>query len=125
MNSADGFNFLFTRRLNQDPLENFFGVIRQNGGKCDNPYPLQFVRLFRQVCCRQLLTPSKGLNCELDLSVVLTSLSCTAKVQRNVACHVPCKLPNVVVAFSSVPPCIAVSCLEENAVYYVCGYLMR
>jgi len=35
------------RRLNQDPLENFFSVIRQAGGKCDNPVPLHvFKQLF-------------------------------------------------------------------------------
>ena len=26
-----------TRRLNQDPLENFFDLIRQQGENCDNP----------------------------------------------------------------------------------------
>jgi hypothetical protein len=32
--------FLYTRRLNQDPLENFFGTIRQQGGNSDNPTPI-------------------------------------------------------------------------------------
>ena len=35
-------DFLMTRRLNQNPLENFFGLIRQQGGNCDNPSPIQF-----------------------------------------------------------------------------------
>ena len=31
------FKFLFTCRLNTDPLENFLGTIRQQGGNSDNP----------------------------------------------------------------------------------------
>ncbi len=32
-----GFDFVLTRRLNQDPLENLFGIIRQRGGFNMNP----------------------------------------------------------------------------------------
>ena len=35
-----GFKFLLTRRLNTDPIENFFGTIRQQGGNSDNPTPV-------------------------------------------------------------------------------------
>ena len=40
------FKFLLTRRLNTDPLENFFGSIRQQGGNSDSPTPIQFTRTF-------------------------------------------------------------------------------
>ena len=30
-------SFLVTRQLNLDPLENFYGSIRQQGGNSDNP----------------------------------------------------------------------------------------
>ena len=36
------FKFLFTRRLNTDPLENVFGTVRQQGGNSDNPTPFFF-----------------------------------------------------------------------------------
>jgi hypothetical protein len=37
--------FLLTSRLNQDPLENFFGSIRQQGGNSDNPTPLVYTSI--------------------------------------------------------------------------------
>ena len=37
-------SFLCTRQLNQDPLENFFGFIKQQVGNSDNPTPVQFRR---------------------------------------------------------------------------------
>ena len=36
-------NYLCTRQLNQDPLENCFSFIRSEGGFCANPDPKQFV----------------------------------------------------------------------------------
>jgi hypothetical protein len=35
----------FRARLNQDPLENFFGSIRQQGGNSDNPTPLVYTSI--------------------------------------------------------------------------------
>jgi hypothetical protein len=49
LKSNHQFKFLFTRRLNTDPLENFFGTIRQQGGNSDNPTPVQFTRAFRKL----------------------------------------------------------------------------
>ena len=40
LNQHHSLEFLMTRRLNQDPLENLFGLIRQQGGNCDNPSSL-------------------------------------------------------------------------------------
>ena len=37
--------FLMTRQLNQDPMENFFGLVRQQGGNSDNPTPFQLLKL--------------------------------------------------------------------------------
>ncbi|KAL1488481.1 hypothetical protein ABEB36_014949 [Hypothenemus hampei] len=37
-----GVDYILTRRLNQDVLENFFGVIRAKGGLHDHPNPLEF-----------------------------------------------------------------------------------
>lgn len=34
--------YLLTRRLNQDVIENFFGIIRAKGGLHDHPSPLEF-----------------------------------------------------------------------------------
>ncbi len=46
-----GFDFLLTRRLCQDPLENFFGIIRGRNGYNSNPTCLEFSRACKVVLC--------------------------------------------------------------------------
>lgn len=41
--STQGFRHLMTSRLSQDPLENFFGIVRQSCGSNDHPTPTQFL----------------------------------------------------------------------------------
>ena len=48
LKEEESLEFLLTRRLNQDPLENFFETIKQDGNS-DNPTPLQFTRAFRKL----------------------------------------------------------------------------
>ena len=126
LNQNHDFKFLFTRRLNQDPLENFFSVIRQKGGSCDNPTPLDFMRLFRQVCCRQLLNPSTQGNSEVDLSDMLATISkpqvCMKRAFETVA---SAKIADCPLPVNVLPKDCARECLEENGLFYVCGYLLR
>jgi hypothetical protein len=70
----EGFKFLYTRRISQDCLENFFGSIRQQNGNSINPTAVQFRRSFRKLF---LLTyfHTKHMNCCDDFAVMLTSLS--------------------------------------------------
>ena len=49
LKTTKDFKFLLTRRLNTDPIENFFGTIRQQGGNSDNPTPSQFTSAFRKL----------------------------------------------------------------------------
>ncbi|KAJ8948945.1 hypothetical protein NQ318_022967 [Aromia moschata] len=42
LNRRFGAQYLLTRRINQDVIENFFGVIRAKGGLHDHPSPLEF-----------------------------------------------------------------------------------
>jgi hypothetical protein len=72
------FTFLITRRLNQDPIENFFSIIRQKGGKCDNPTPIMFCRIFRQVFTTQLINVSHSSKCEEDSDSFLILLGETS-----------------------------------------------
>ena len=44
----DTLQFLLPRSLNSDPIENFLGAIRQQGGNNDNPTPVQFTHAFRK-----------------------------------------------------------------------------
>jgi hypothetical protein len=71
------FKYLLTRRLNQDPLENLFSIIRQKGGHCSHPTPLHFARLFKQVTCERLLSPVKNGNCEIDIQKIFGIISKT------------------------------------------------
>lgn len=66
--------FLYTCRLNQDPLENFFGTItiRQQGGNSDNPTPIQFCRAFRKLFYDNIAEQSLG-NFVGDLDTILVS----------------------------------------------------
>ena len=69
-----GFKFLLTRRLNTDPLENFFGSIRQQGGNSDNPTPIQFKHAFRKLFFSSFLNSSTG-NCADDFDNLLAQFA--------------------------------------------------
>ena len=118
------FKFILSRRLNQDPLENFFSTIRQKGGSCDNPTPLDFMRLFKQLCCKQLLVASVSGNSEVDLSVVLATLT-ASKSQKTEQHASTSPISNIAVTGTTFPGDLTHACLEENGLYYVCGYLLR
>ncbi|KAJ8966123.1 hypothetical protein NQ314_003730 [Rhamnusium bicolor] len=64
---AKGLKFLSLRNLNQDPLENFFGQIRQHGVCNTNPTCHQFVAALKTVVVNNFGAPlSRGNNCEED-----------------------------------------------------------
>lgn len=63
---AYGFQFLLTRRLNQDPLEHLFGVIRSRFGNCEHPTPKGVTTALKQAVTNDLLHPPKSGNCEAD-----------------------------------------------------------
>ncbi|CAK1600653.1 unnamed protein product [Parnassius mnemosyne] len=67
----DGYVYLFTRRLNNDCLENFFRLIRQASGNCRKPTCLQFTRAFRKSYFCQLMQLSDGRNCSEDFDSIL------------------------------------------------------
>lgn len=127
------FQFLCTRHLNQDPLEQFFSVIRQKSGNCNNPTPFTFAKIYKNVSCQKLLRPVKTGNCEMNVTAILGKLT-------------QCKLPhskqsipkpkhttalNVSPLQQNIIPIIPqwnyekVKCLEDNALHYVCGYFLR
>lgn len=71
----EGFSYILTRRLNQDPLENFFGTIRQQGGNSVNPTPVQFTRAFKKLFLMSFLQHSgAGGNCEEDFDELLVNI---------------------------------------------------
>lgn len=69
-----GFQYLLSRRLNQDALENLFGKIRQQNGNCINTTPIQFQRTFRKLLCLDILN-SGSENCQGDPDKVLLNFA--------------------------------------------------
>lgn len=58
--------YLLTRRLTQDGLENTFAIFRQRGGFNDNPTAKTFRLSFRHLFCANLKKTSRSSNCEDD-----------------------------------------------------------
>lgn len=66
-------DFFPTRKLSQDPLENFFGRIRSNMGSNDNPTVEQFCAAYRKVLVNTELTSSALSNCVDQLNILQVS----------------------------------------------------
>jgi len=70
-----GFKYLETRNLNQDPLENTFGVIRLHCGSNNNPTVGQFVDALKTSIINGLAFRDLGnTNCEDDKTELLDNL---------------------------------------------------
>jgi hypothetical protein len=65
-NKHDNYSFLLTGRLNQDPLENLFSVLRQKGGYNRNPTVRTFQAALKSNMITNLMKPSDKANCEPD-----------------------------------------------------------
>ena len=61
---------LYIRCLNQDPLENVFAAIHQQGGNSENP--TQFCRAYQKLFYKTQLQQSSG-NCTENLDDILVS----------------------------------------------------
>lgn len=68
------FKFLLTRRLNQDPLGNLFGIIRQQHGCNETPNAFQFAAGLKHIIVGKLFRLSDSSNCEADKAILLTEL---------------------------------------------------
>jgi len=70
-----GFKYLETRSLNQDPLENTFGVIRLHCGLNNNPTVGQFVDALKTSIINGLaFRDLRNTNCEADKTELLDNL---------------------------------------------------
>lgn len=75
LNENSDIHELCTRKLNQDPLENLFAVIRQQHGCSVNPSPKQFQAGLRHIFITHLSKVSSHSNCETDRNYIFTKLS--------------------------------------------------
>ena len=128
---ADGVDFLRTRLLSQDFLENLFGVIRGMGGSRDNPTADQFRDALRQAMVSDVLNlrHPEG-NCESDTAKFLFDFNDSKKpldsssVNASVGLHGVGSAANMDVpaGLSSVP---VTSVTDENICFYVAGVCVR
>lgn len=63
---TDKSSFLLTSRLNQDPIENLFGVLRRRSGNNTNPSAKEFRRNLQHSLSIRLMKPPDSANCEPD-----------------------------------------------------------
>jgi hypothetical protein len=68
---SEGSSYLLTSRINQDPLENMFRVIRQRGAYNANPMASQFRRNLQHVISVHLMSPPDSSNCEPDEEITV------------------------------------------------------
>ena len=121
LNNNLNVKFLVTRQLNQDPLENFFGSIRQQGGNSDNPTAIQFKRAYRKLFHTNLLSVSTA-NCEDDANVPLTRLTDIQNIPDFPSLDVgPLRMVSSDYSTEHIDKMI----FKENAMTYVAGYLLR
>lgn len=94
MNTNYGIDELSTRSLNQDCLENFFGVIRIKNFNNIRPDPLSFRSAYRSVCLNHLLNAPDKSNCEADYGFNLLQFTDFAKldVMNSIAAEEPTEI---------------------------------
>lgn len=58
-----GYKYVLTAKMNQDPLECFFGIVTQAGGQNEHPTFPTFLQLYRMLSLYSLLKPPQFGNC--------------------------------------------------------------
>lgn len=59
------FRYVLTAKMNQDPIERFFGTVRQAGCQNDHPSMPTFLQLYRLLSVYKLVRPPKSGNCQI------------------------------------------------------------
>lgn len=115
---------IFSCRLNQDCLENFFGTVRNQNGNCFNPTCIQFKRTFKKLFVMDYFEYSDSANCVKDLDDILISLEKIPIEEIKVLFPEknPIKIP---LAIQNANSYKSVSLPQQNALTYICGYLIQ
>lgn len=117
-------HILFTRRLNQDCLENYFGSIRQQSGNNLNPTPTQFGYAFKKLFFLKYFQHSSEGNCLQDIDSILTHFR-----QNDVDLLVepPVEEENMLHGVLSIDhkDYIDMEVPEQNALSWVAGYFVK
>jgi hypothetical protein len=125
------FKYLMLSRINQDPLEHFFSLLRLSGGANNNAESLQIAQIFRLISLYSLVKPPRGSNVSggtmLEALVHnpkdLLSYSTQAKTNISKA-EVDLHLDEMLDGNSGCAGNVEFSDNEE-AFAYICGYIAR
>ncbi|XP_030758398.1 uncharacterized protein LOC115884077 [Sitophilus oryzae] len=115
----DGFKFLCSRNINQDPLENFFGRIRSHGSRNVYPTCYSFVASFKTIMLGSIVSLSQNCNCEEDGTVMLHNLK---KLIIREHIQYPIPLENLIEGIT-VPNTINYSLVKNGTLTYIAGYI--
>lgn len=74
LNKSVGYRYLMTSRLSTDPLENFFGIVRQSSGCNAHPSPEQFLVTVNLLPFYNLARSVDGVNANPDVVSALISV---------------------------------------------------
>lgn len=74
---------LLTRLINQDPLENLFGLIRRMNTNSQNPYLLDFLRILSKIISTKMDWKLSNTNCEWDQSSILSFVDVKGVIAKN------------------------------------------
>lgn len=116
------YKYLFTRNLNQDCLENFFGHIRNCCGHVKNPTPIQFCRAFKKMFTLRQLEQTEGTNCIEDINELLLNASPVIQ-QVNIFPPIPPVTCTSIKVFTNDYKNLKTP--EGNSLVYVTGYFLR
>ena len=121
-----GVSFLITSRLNQDPLENLFSVIRSKGGHRSNPDPREFRSAITQTMVDNILLTAESSNCKADVDTFLFSLGNIASKGSPAAMRTRMEqdVPTNLRPLLKTPPALpALSVPEANTLVFISGYV--
>jgi len=122
-----GFEFLLTRWLNQDRLENFFGAIRSLNGNALNPTPLQSLNSFKKLFFIHYSNLGNTGNCLDDYDTILTNFSNIESVIPTISFFDNQNQSNFLqkVLFNDIQETEISKITEENVFIFVCRYLLK
>lgn len=133
LNEKYSINFLMTRRLTQDCIENVFSILRAKGGNNITPDATKFHSAIRMCMCHNLLTPSQTGNCENETDAVkffakyneLKKVNLQLKLRSNINDDQHCNVENLLNLHLS--PMNIQNILMENheacAIGYITGWV--
>ncbi|CAH1731422.1 unnamed protein product [Aphis gossypii] len=133
-----GFHYVLTYKMNQDKLEQFFGIVRQATGPNDHPATPTFIQVYKILSAYSILKPPKSGNCTIletttpkislnDIKEVFNadqSLRFT-KLQKLSSRIDEIVNSNMWEADDIFDHDYCKSSVKECIIYYICGYVSR